>query len=183
MIAKLNTSHSEMIGKRVSNFSSFILAHANKRWRICLKSNEEKERTFRESHPKGGMRRAGTALVVDDDAATRKVIAESLEKIGNLRTDQAENGVDACVKLGRSRPDLIILDLMMPDMDGVEVCRFLKKDPTLSSIPVIIVTGYPDSKHIKELEKMGYTHILGKPIRMESLLAAVDVAMSKDQAK
>ncbi len=80
-------------------------------------------------------------LVVDDTPEARRLIMRILQSQGNYAIEQAENGYQALDKARRSRPDLIILDLMMPEMDGFVVLDHLKDDPLLAEIPVIVVTA------------------------------------------
>lgn len=80
-------------------------------------------------------------LVVDDTPEARRLIMRILQSQGNYTIEQAENGLDALEKARNTRPDLIVLDLMMPEMDGFAVLDRLKDDPLLSEIPVIVVTA------------------------------------------
>ena len=80
-------------------------------------------------------------LVVDDTAEARRLIMRILQSQGNYTIEQAENGLEALKKARTTQPDLIVLDLMMPEMDGFAVLDRLKEDPILSDIPVIVVTA------------------------------------------
>ncbi len=81
-----------------------------------------------------------TVLCVDDDPFIRQVLTDALRFKG-YRTIQAEDGESCLLEVDRDRPDLILLDVMMPDMDGFEVCRRLKRDPVTRDTPVILLTA------------------------------------------
>ena len=76
-------------------------------------------------------------LVVDDSQAVRQLISELLQK-GGLTVIEAINGVDAKAKIQTSIPDLVITDLIMPEMNGYELCRWIKNEPTTQKLPVLI---------------------------------------------
>ncbi|GAC1470210.1 MAG: hypothetical protein NVSMB9_15080 [Isosphaeraceae bacterium] len=82
----------------------------------------------------------GLALVVDDDPIGRRMVCQMLEKDG-WATVEAENGRVAFERLSESRPDLILLDLMMPEMDGFEFAHELRGNPLWREIPVLVVTA------------------------------------------
>lgn len=84
-----------------------------------------------------------TILIVDDDPAGRKVI-ESVLFAQGYRLEYAASGREALQKAGELRPDLILLDLMLPEMDGLEVCQRLRSDPELAEAPVVVVTALDD---------------------------------------
>jgi CheY-like chemotaxis protein len=83
---------------------------------------------------------AATILIVDDEAANRKLLEAMLKPEGYLTVSVA-NGEEAIAAIARAPPDLILLDIMMPGMDGYQVARILKSDAQTSSIPVIMVTA------------------------------------------
>jgi signal transduction histidine kinase/DNA-binding NarL/FixJ family response regulator len=113
-------------------------------------------------------------LLVDDDPLIRTMIKDALGTDSRYVVTEASNGVEACISLGKDLPDLLILDLLMPDMNGKEVCRIIKRDPFLSKIKVMIITGYPESPLIKEIKTMGFKEVLPKPFRLKDLLARVE---------
>jgi CheY-like chemotaxis protein len=87
--------------------------------------------------------------------------------------EEAGTGVEACVMLGTYRPDLLLLDLFMPEMDGLEVVRTIKKNPELSGIKVVLLTGYPDDVRVRQAVELGVLGVLGKPFDLEELVAMV----------
>ncbi len=116
-------------------------------------------------------------LVVDDDSSVRDVITTALGKKRYYLVKEASSGVEACVKLGSDCPNILVLDIQMPDMDGVEICRLIKSKPELSGIKVIIITGFPDSSKTKEIVDMGFKNILPKPFDITDLLGTVKMVL------
>lgn len=109
------------------------------------------------------MDRSPCILVVDDEITIRMLIAEVLEQKG-FCVVEAENGAEALVQFQEHKPDLVLLDVFMPGMDGFEVCRAMRARPGGDSIPIIIVTGTEDYKAIQEAYDAGATDFIGKPI-------------------
>ena len=112
-------------------------------------------------------------LVADDDPALRKLLAHGLKRGGNFSVEMASNGTEALIKLGTYLPDLVILDLFMPQMNGLEVCRALIKEKKLSKMKVVIITGMPNSPEIEEIKKIGYFNIFAKPLDIKQFVRDV----------
>ncbi len=93
--------------------------------------------------------------------------------------DEASNGIEACIKLGTYRPDLLILDMFMPEMDGLEVCRTIKSETEFSDMNVIITTGFPDHQKLKEVAALGFDRIHYKPFNLSEFLKAVSNIFSQ----
>jgi CheY-like chemotaxis protein len=113
-----------------------------------------------------------SVLVVDDDADVRESIGDALEEEG-YRVTSASNGKEALrlLKDDKIRPDIILLDIMMPEMDGWAFRAEQRKDPELASIPVLVFTAYGSPKDIaQELQAAGF---LRKPLRLHELLSAI----------
>jgi CheY-like chemotaxis protein len=87
-----------------------------------------------------GSRRAGRLLVVEDDITTRQIVRQALEREGWAVTE-AENGRVALARLAEARPDVIVLDLMMPEMDGFEFLGELRRDNAWRDVPVLVLTA------------------------------------------
>lgn len=141
---------------------------------ITFKSQAGKGTTFSVSFPTILKEQRAKILVVDDDKKIRDIMTEVLTVNRPYLVDEASNGMEACIKLGTYRPDLLILDIFMPKMDGLEVCRILTTEPELSGTKVIITTGFPDHPKLKEVAKLGFANIYSKPLRLQDLLKAVD---------
>ena len=113
-----------------------------------------------------------TVLVVDDLKAQLNLISGYLEQEGFL-VMTAANGNEALVKATAESPDLVITDLVMPEMSGLEFCRKLKKDPATASIPVIACTTKDREIDKKWAKKQGVVAYLVKPFTKEEIIAAV----------
>jgi PAS domain S-box-containing protein len=151
--------------------------------RIEVKSERGIGTTFTVFLPITGIEKSAKILVVDDEDVVRMTIMQALGGERTYIIDEASNGTEACIKLGKDRPDLLIIDVMMPDMDGVEVCRLIKKDPELSGIKVIVITGYPDSSKVKEIAEMGFKNIILKPLRIPGFTKMVDMVLKGEDIK
>lgn len=111
-------------------------------------------------------------LVVDDDKDIRKLVENILQKEGFM-TVGSESGSDALKKIQLNKPDLVILDLQLPDRDGFEVCRVIRADPTLRTVPVVMLTVQSaDSFKVAGLE-MGADDYITKPFKQTELIARV----------
>lgn len=119
-----------------------------------------------------------TILIVDDEADLLDLIEYNLEKEG-YNVLKAENGQDG-IKLARKHnPDLIILDIMMPKMTGIEVCKVLKEDPILKIRPVIFLTARGDEKTEIEGLEMGADDFLSKPISTSKLVSRIRTVLRR----
>lgn len=115
------------------------------------------------------------ALVVDDSKLGRITMMRKLESMG-IRADLAESGGEALEYLARSRPDLIFMDHMMPDMDGFEVTRRIKASSATRDIPVIIVSGNDEASFVEQARQAGALDAIAKPpadALLERLLASL----------
>lgn len=108
-------------------------------------------------------------LVVDDDPLQCRLVGAVLEESG-MEPIYAENGMEALHVLRRRRPDLILMDVRMPGIDGIEVTRRLKATKTLASIPVVMITGRGDRQAVMESLQAGAADFLAKPFDRETLL-------------
>ncbi|MFA6448985.1 MAG: response regulator [bacterium] len=107
-------------------------------------------------------------LVVDDDKDFLDIIVDYLEEQG-FSTLQAENGAVAISHIESEKPDLILLDIKIPALNGLEVCRILKKKPSTSNIPVIIVTGSASLNDMLTGYLAGAIRYLSKPFELNEL--------------
>jgi len=114
----------------------------------------------------------GNILIVDDVAANLKILGFILKKEG-YKVRPVPNGTLALQAAEKEKPDLILLDVMMPDMDGFEVCRRLKEDQKLADIPVIFISALNDTNDIVNALKAGGVDFITKPFRAEEVIARV----------
>jgi two-component system, OmpR family, response regulator len=111
-------------------------------------------------------------LVVDDDANIREVVCFALRKAG-YTTVTAENGQQALQRCASEHPDLVVLDILMPELDGTEVCRRLRADPRQRQVPIIFLSSKDDEvDRIVGLE-LGGDDYVGKPFSPRELVARV----------
>jgi CheY-like chemotaxis protein len=125
-------------------------------------------------------------LVVDDVSKNLQILGSILDEVG-YSTTFAISGLQALERLETAKPDLILLDMMMPDMDGLEVCSILKSDPDTAEIPVIFLTASQETEHILQAFDKGAVDYLTKPFNTRELLARVrnhlELKHTRDQLK
>ncbi|NLP64830.1 hybrid sensor histidine kinase/response regulator [Paraburkholderia sacchari] len=115
---------------------------------------------------------APLVLVVDDTAANLGLVVDFLES-NDLRVSIARDGEEALSRADLVRPDLILLDVMMPGLDGFEVCRRLKENPRTSAVPVIFMTSLSQTEDKTAGFQVGAVDYVTKPLQMAELLARV----------
>ena len=109
-------------------------------------------------------------MVVDDDRAFRKILVRAITLKTTSVIETYANGAEALIRLGQNPPDLLILDMFMPEIDGLGVCRAIKNELGLEQTKVYIVTGFPDHPNLFEAARMGFNHIFTKPLAMEAFI-------------
>lgn len=112
-------------------------------------------------------------LIVDDNADNLTVVASTLATRGFALT-LARSGLEALASAGRNTPDLILLDIIMPELDGFETCRRLKNLPGCRDVPVIFLTAHSDQEYILEGFKAGGSDFISKPFNHEELFHRVE---------
>lgn len=117
-----------------------------------------------------------TVLVVDDDEFQRKILA-SILRSAKYQVVLAGDGMAVLNQLRQARPDLVLMDVMMPGMDGVEVTRRMKTTPRFADIPVIMITGRSDRQVVTESLQAGAAGFVVKPVERDTLLAKVAQAL------
>jgi len=108
-------------------------------------------------------------LVVEHDRETREFYSDALARDGFV-IDQAHNGHQALEKALQSSPNLILTDIAVPGIDGIELCRRLRSDARTRAIPVLAVTGYGDRHYPDRARVAGADHVLIKPCDAEMLV-------------
>ena len=111
-------------------------------------------------------------LVVEDQADNRKIIRDMLRGT-DYEIAEAENGEEALAAIGQQRPDIILMDVQLPIMDGYTATRRIKADPALRSIPIIAVTAYALSGEDDKARAAGCDDYLPKPYSRRQLLAKI----------
>jgi chemosensory pili system protein ChpA (sensor histidine kinase/response regulator) len=118
------------------------------------------------------------ALVVDDSITVRRVTQRLLERNG-MRVITAKDGVDAVSLLQENLPDIILLDIEMPRMDGYEVAAHVRNDPRLKHIPIVMITSRTSEKHRARAIELGVDDYLGKPYQESQLLDAIEPLVNR----
>jgi chemosensory pili system protein ChpA (sensor histidine kinase/response regulator) len=121
------------------------------------------------------------ALVVDDSITVRRVTQRLLERNG-MRVVTAKDGVDAVSLLQENMPDIILLDIEMPRMDGYEVAAHVRNDPRLKHIPIVMITSRVSEKHRARAIELGVDDYLGKPYQESQLLDAIEPLVNRRRA-
>ena len=114
-----------------------------------------------------------TIMVVDDSITIRKITERMLKRYG-IEVILAKDGVDATSQLQENIPDLMLLDIEMPRMDGFEVATFVRNDARLKDIPIIMITSRTGAKHKEKAMKIGVNQYLGKPFQEDDLLSNIN---------
>ena len=109
-------------------------------------------------------------LVVDDDRDLVELIVDVLERDGRFETRSVNNGFDAGMMVKEYKPDLIILDVMLQDINGKDVCIRVRNDSSLEEVKIICISGMVEEDKIKELKAAGANIFLGKHFEMDTLI-------------
>jgi twitching motility two-component system response regulator PilG len=112
-------------------------------------------------------------LVVDDSLSVRKVVQRALES-KRIEVLSAASGGEALEQIGREAPDLIVCDVIMPDMDGYQICDFVKKHPTLGRTPVLLISGIVNSTVLERAAKVRSDDVMRKPFAADELLHRIE---------
>ena len=149
---------------------------------ISFETRKGKGTTFTITMPTLLKRKVAKILIVDDDQTIRQMLIEALtlDQQKSYLIEEAANGIEASIKLGTYRPDLLILDLFMPEMDGLEVCRIIRNEPELSDMKVIISTGYPEHAKLNEMARLGFTNVILKPFNLPEFVTKVESILAAD---
>ena len=123
--------------------------------------------------PTDAIQRPTCVMVVDDSVTVRKVTSRLLERQG-MDVILAKDGVEAMAMLQERRPDIMLLDIEMPRMDGFEVARQIRHDERLADLPIVMISSRTGSKHQERAQELGVNRFLGKPFQENELLATIE---------
>ncbi len=118
-----------------------------------------------------------SVLVVDDEPALRDLIRQMLE-IGGFTVNEAEDGETALDIIDEEPPDAVILDVMMPHMDGITVCKQIRGDVETASLPVIMLSGKTQKEAIAEGIAAGANKYLCKPVSYDELVGSLNEVLA-----
>jgi len=114
-------------------------------------------------------------LLVDDEAPITRMMRRNLEATGQFEVRDINDPTMALATAREFRPDLVFLDVMMPEKDGGELAADFKDDPVLSAVPIIFLTGIVSRDEVKPTGSVIGEHIcLAKPVKLDDLLACID---------
>lgn len=119
------------------------------------------------------------AVVVDDDPEMLRAI-ELMLKLSGITVKTAGSGVAGFMLVKREVPDVVVLDIMMPDMDGYDVCRRLKLLPETKDIPIIFLTAKAGNEHMQQGLSLGAQGYISKPFELEELVSKVREVADQD---
>lgn len=110
------------------------------------------------------------ALVVDDDLELVELIRDALEADGRFEVRVANNGFDAGMMVKDYHPDVLILDIMLPDINGKEVCQRVRSDSAMDDVRILAISGMVEADRIADLRQAGADDFLQKPFEVEQLV-------------
>lgn len=123
-----------------------------------------------------------TVLVVDDDADIREIVRRRLLELDPaLKVEEASDGYDAGIQIGSLQPDLVIVDIMMPRVDGFSLCRSIRANPRTSGVKILAITAFPEESNIRRMYEAGADLCLVKPLDFGELRRAVERLLGSDK--
>jgi len=121
-------------------------------------------------------------LVVDDDVEIVELLQRALEEDGRFEVRIAANGFDAGMMVKEYRPDLIVLDVMLPDINGKEVCHRVRSDNSLEEVRIICISGMVEEDKIQELKLAGADDFVHKPFEVDYLIDRMCAQLEMESA-
>ena len=109
-------------------------------------------------------------LIVDDDTELIELMSEAFDRDGRFDIRTANNGFDAGMKVKEFRPDLVILDVMLPDINGKEVCQRVRSDDSLDTVKIICISGMIEQDKVQDLKDAGANDFIQKPFQVDRLI-------------
>jgi|CXWL01.1.fsa_nt_gi excisionase family DNA binding protein len=120
-------------------------------------------------------------LIVDDDVDVTKVLKRAFDRFADAcAAEVCHTGIEALIRIGQTLPDLVILDIVMPKMDGMQVCRVLKSNPKTRDIKIIAITGKKPPYSEKKLADMKADALYRKPLDLAELVAKAGELLKVD---
>lgn len=116
-------------------------------------------------------------IIIDDEEDFLKIIKVNLEKTGKYEVMTLSNAKDIIAQIRTFNPDVILLDILMPKIDGVETCRMLNEDPVGKGVPIIVLSALDTDKDRLMMYKLGVIDFLTKPIEKNDLIAKIEKAL------
>jgi len=115
-----------------------------------------------------GSERRRSVLVVDDEPTIREIVRRLLSEMDeDMHIEEASDGYEAGIKIGALQPDLVIMDVMMPRVDGISLCRSIRANPKTEGVKVLAITAFPEQDNVKKMYDAGADLCLIKPLQFE----------------
>ena len=114
-----------------------------------------------------------TVLLVDDNAQNLELLEVYMEDVQEARVVTATNGIEALEKVTSDKPDLVLLDIMMPKMSGFEACKRIKSDPATRDTLIVMVTALSETGDVERAAECGTDDYISKPIDRKAMVALV----------
>lgn len=131
---------------------------------------------FANGRDKSSQPQAMRILLVDDNQALVGYLAELFDTLPReIVTERAYDGFEAGRKLMEFKPHAVVMDVMMPGLNGIEVCRSIKNSPATAQVRVIMMTGFPSQENTQQALEAGSVACLAKPLNKAQLFAALDI--------
>jgi DNA-binding response OmpR family regulator len=121
-------------------------------------------------------------LIVDDDATVRELVREILAK-GGHEILEAANGAEAHERLAGAAPDIVLLDVMMPDLDGIALCREIRSAASTRNIPILMISALADSQTLRDALLFGATDYIVKPFDVTALENKVETMLAESRPR
>lgn len=121
---------------------------------------------------------APTILVIEDSSDTRELLSVLLHQQG-YKVMQAQSGLEGLLKARGNYPDLILMDLTLPEMDGIEAARRIHETPELSHVPIFVVSAYLNPEIEAEVRAAGCVEMFSKPFDFDSLLETISITLGE----
>ena len=122
-------------------------------------------------------------LIVDDERDFSDMVREYLTMKGQFDVEVADSGFAAGYTVARFKPDIILMDIMMPDMDGFEVIRMLRAGRDTRHIPILACTAYKDPEVERRIQEESFNGFIQKPLKLDELLVLVDTTVNNLHAR
>ena len=117
-------------------------------------------------------------LLVEDDEHLRGLLSMGVEE-GGMRVHAEENANGAKAWLGKNVPTLILVDVMMPDCNGIDFCRWVRGHPKLAVIPIIVMSAIKDDETVQDALELGVADFIRKPFQLKQLYEKIKVALAR----
>ena len=112
-------------------------------------------------------------LIVDDDQDLVDLLVDHFERDGRFEVRSVNNGFEAGMMIKEFRPDLVVLDIMLPDINGMEVCKLVRSDSTMDDVKIVCISGMVEEDKIQKLREAGANDFLKKPFDVDALTQRV----------